>query len=192
MLNELQIFGIAQEYFELKKIGDFDNAAAEGFSSVQTNAIQFDKTKERICRLHKIEGMKSCDALDLIIANDRINFIEFKQIGDGNLPDWISDDMELPRKIKDSRDILLTIIRDIRFIHTGKMTKFYQCEKNFIIAFELRVKGVNEIAFHMKWLQIAETIRKVIEKNSIQGEKFNDPAFVHISNFDTEYAKYQS
>jgi hypothetical protein len=63
MLNDLKAFGISEKYFEIKRIGDFTNSKKEGFSHIDIEAIDFDKTTEKLCGEHKQPPFKSCDAL---------------------------------------------------------------------------------------------------------------------------------
>ena len=61
MLENLMSFGEKEAYFEFKKIKDFDDAKKQGISMIERKAIDFDKTKNKVCREHNLEGYKSCD-----------------------------------------------------------------------------------------------------------------------------------
>ena len=92
MLNDLKLFGQTEGYFEIKRIGDFDNAQNEGFSHINVVAIDFDKTKTKVCNELNLNCCKSCDALDIINTKDKINFIEFKELEDrANIENWIEN-----------------------------------------------------------------------------------------------------
>ena len=78
LLQALGTFGLDDGYFEVKKIPEFKDSKKEGISELQTEAIDFDKTKEKV---FPNESYKSCDAL--IFCKNKtgtIIFIEFKQI----------------------------------------------------------------------------------------------------------------
>ncbi len=190
MLKDLMRFGIANNYFEIKRIGDFTNSENEGISHINTKAIDFDETTKNLCNEQGQELCKSCDALDIVDSENRINLIEFKQIIDNDdIEEWIQD-LELPQKIKDSHGVLLNIIRKRNFNHGGKVRKFHSCEKNVIISFDLTDCAKNRIAILFRYPTVAAIIEKQFEENYIQGEKFNDPICIRMDKFDTEYLKY--
>jgi len=192
MLTSLKQFGIDKNYFEIKKIGDFSNASKEGFDHIKTEAIDFDKTKEKVCNELKQEGYKSCDALDIIDSKNRINFIEFKQLENReNIIDWI-ENLDLPLKIKDSRDILYNIVRSRDFVYRDKKKKILSCEKNIIISFSLSNK--NSIIKFVSLLRLAYVEEKIIshiKQNYIEGEQFNAPICMKIEDFDKKYLQYK-
>lgn len=190
MLNELKTFGISEDYFEIKRIGDFKNSAREGFSHINTVAIDFDTTAVKLCGEHQQAPCKSCDALDIIDSKNRLNLIEFKQLKDRrDIENWI-EGLELPQKIKDSRDVLLNIIRKSRFNHKNKIKKYYSCEKNVIISFDLTDDATKRIAIFSRYLTVKSLIEAQFYKNYIQGENYNDPICIKMAEFDTEYSNY--
>lgn len=190
MLNDLIVFGIHENYFEIKRIGNFPNAHNDGISHINTSAIDFDTTKQKICAEHGQDQCKSCDALDIIPSKNKINFIEFKELID--TPDIIDfiNDLELPQKIKDSRDILLSVIRKQRFNHPQKIPKFRRCEKNVIISFNLTNEATRRAAIFLRWFAVKAVIEKQFTGNSIEGENFNYPVCIKTTNFDTAYLGY--
>ena len=190
MLKDLTTFGIAEKYFEIKRIGDFKNSRNEGFSHINTEAIDFDTTTQKLCSEHRQPPCKSCDALDIVYSENKINFIEFKQLRDNaNIEKWIQD-LELPQKIKDSRDVLLNIIRKGKFNHKNKIQKFISCEKNVIISFDLTDDATKKMAILFRYSTVKAIIEKQFYNNYIQGENFNDPICIKIAEFDTKYLKY--
>ena len=190
MLKDLTTFGMAEKYFEIKRIGDFTDSKKEGFSHINTEAIDFDTTTQKLCSEHRQPPCKSCDALDIVYSKNKINLIEFKQLRDnGNIEKWIQD-LELPQKIKDSRDVLLNIIRKGKFKHKDKIPKFNSCEKNVIISFDLTDDATKKIAILSRYLTVKSTIEKQFCNNYIQGENFNEPICIRMTEFDTEYLKY--
>jgi hypothetical protein len=190
MLNQLKSFGQTQGYFEIKRIGDFNHAQREGFSHINSVAIDFDKTKIKICNALDLNCCMSCDALDIIDSKNKINFIEFKELEDrANIMRWIKK-LDLPQKIKDSRDILLNIIRNKNFVHKNKKIKFLSCEKNVIISFNLSSTASNRLVTLMRWTTVKEIIIKQFCGNYIQGEKFNEPICIRMDDFDSKYPRY--
>jgi len=190
MLNDLKTFGISETYFEIKRIGDFTNSRKEGFSHIDVEAIDFDKTTEKLCGEHKQPPFKSCDALDIVDSKNKINFIEFKQLRDnGNMENWIKD-LELPQKIKDSNHVLIDIINKSKFVHKNKMKKYYSCEKNVIISFDLIDDARKKIAILFRISTIMKIIEKEFHNNYIEGENFNEPICIRMTEFDIAYLKY--
>jgi len=190
MLNELKSFGQTEGYFEIKRIGDFDNAQKEGFSHINVVAIDFDKTKTKVCNELNLNCYKSCDALDIIDTKDKINFIEFKELEDRtNIEDWI-ENLDFPQKIKDSREILFNIIRKRNFVHKDKKTKFISCEKNVIISFSLSSTASNRLVSLLRWTTIKAKIEGQFNDNYIQGEKFNEPVCIRMNDFNLKYSTY--
>lgn len=184
-------FGVAENYFEIKRIGNFTNAINEGFSHINTKAIDFDTTTKKLCREHKQPPCKSCDALDIIHSKNKINLIEFKQLRDNrNIEKWIQD-LELPQKIKDSRDVLSNIIRKGKFNHKDKINKFNSCEKNVIISFDLiDDNATKKMATLLRIPTVVAVIERQFCNNYIEGENFNSPVCIKMGEFDTEYLKY--
>ena len=188
MLATLLTFGKTNGYFDIKRIGDFDNAVSEGFSHINTQAIHFDKTKEKICKECKQESIKSCDALHIIPNKNRINFIEFKQIIDNsNLIRWTTG-LNLAQKIKDSKEVLLLILRNPQIVHSDKVNKFNNLEKNVIISFDVLTSSKNKIYVYIKYFQVKQLIIKEL-KNIIPVENFNNPECIKTNEFDIEYPR---
>lgn len=189
MLKDLLTFGIANKYFEIKRIGDFTNSKNEGISHINTKAIDFDTTTEKLCREHGQELCKSCDALDIVDSKNKINLIEFKQLIDNkDIEKWIHN-LELPQKIKDSRGVLLDIIRKGKFNHKNKIQKFNSCEKNVIISFDLTADATKKMAILFRYSTVKAIIEKQFYNNYIQGENFNEPICIKMDEFDIEYLK---
>jgi len=190
MLKDLLTFGITEKYFEIKRIGDFTDSKKEGFSHINTTAIDFDNTTIKLCSEQRQPPSKSCDALDIVYSKNKINLIEFKQLRDNkNIEKWIRE-LKLPRKIKDSRDVLLNIIKKGKFNHKDKIEKFYSCEKNVIISFNLTDDATKKLAILFRYPTVEAIIVKQFCNNYIQGEKFNEPICIRMTDFDTAYLKY--
>lgn len=189
MLNNLTIFGVNNAYFKIKRIGDFDNSTSQGISHINTQAIEFDKTKQKICDELKHTYCKSCDALDIIHTKNQLNFIEFKQIDDSNLQDYIQK-LDLPQKLKDSHFILLNIIRKNQFKHDKKISLFKACKKNCIIVYGLNTNSTLKIGIYLRHLTVKSIIQQQFKDSHISGENFEDPIFMQLSNFDLKYQQY--
>ncbi len=190
MLNDLKTFGISEKYFEIKRIGDFPDSIKEGISHINTEAIDFDTTTKKLCSEQGQESYKSCDALDIIDSKNKINFIEFKQLRyNKDIEKWIQD-LELPQKIKESRVVLLDIIKKVKFNHKNKVKKFYSCEKNVIISFDLTDDPRKKMAILLRYLKVKNIIVKQFDNDYIQGENFNEPICIRMTEFDTAYSKY--
>lgn len=190
MLNELKTFGISEDYFEIKRIGDFENSTREGFSHINTVAIDYDTTTRKLCNEQKQFTFKSCDALDIVVSKNKINFIEFKQlINYPNLEEFITEDLKLPQKIKDSHHVLRDIIQKRKFIHKDKIPKYNSCEKNVIISFTL-TDGARRVASLLRILTVKKIIEKQFSDNYIDGENFNEPVYIIMSEFDAKYSQY--
>jgi hypothetical protein len=192
MLNSLVKIGKDKNYFIYKRIGDFDNALQEGYHHINTHAIQFDKTKEKIASDFGQNCLKSCDALDILPRKDRINFIEFKQIKDNNqVREWIQEELSLPQKIKDSHEILLIILRQSFFSgFPNRIKNFQKVEKNFIISLDLLTNHKNQTLIYLKLLKIKSLINKEFKNNFIQGESFNKPKYIKMNEFDLVYPSF--
>lgn len=190
MLQQLKEFGIKEGYFEIRRIGDFERAAQEGFSHIDTAAIDFDKTKDKVCDELWLNALRSCDALDIIGNKNKINFIEFKQLEDrNNIEDWINK-LELPQKIKDSRDVLLNVVRNRKFVFRNKVRLLNSSVKQVIISFELAARAKEKLATLMRWTTVKAGIEKQFCQNYIQGENFKDPVCIRMKEFDRKYQQY--
>ena len=73
ILERVLEFGISKNYFEKLSIKDIDKSCC----TLDNKIIDFDKTKEIICKESNQTTRKSCDGLCL---KDSINFIEFKSL----------------------------------------------------------------------------------------------------------------
>lgn len=190
LLKDLIDFGIAKKYFEIKRIKDFPNSKKEGIDHIETKAIDFDTTTEKLCHEQMQHQFKSCDALDIVHTKDKINFIEFKQLDyKDDAEEWIQE-LELSRKIKESRDVLINIIRKKNFQYSGKMDNFYSCEKNIIISFSLTDDSRYNLAYLLMYAKTEEIIKKQFHNKSILGENFNEPICINMHKFDEKYPEY--
>lgn len=146
-LTKLFDFGLNKNYFIIHEIGKLDKTCCN--ASV-IEAIDFDRTKETICKQLNLSHYKSCDALILLIEDERIDFIEMKGLKeylkpqyknslnpDNNIGDQIKGkvvNFNIIQKIEDSLDILKLIIQDKDFQQTKADKEIFKAiEKNFIL-----------------------------------------------------------
>ena len=190
MLDKLKLFGQNEGYFHIKRIRDFDDAKRDGLTNINTEAIEFDKTAIKLCQEQGQQICKSCDALDIVETEtkNKINLIEFKQLEyDEKIKDYI-DSLELPQKIKDSREILLNIIRKEKFQHPEKINTFKLCEKNVIISYALTDDSIGRLITKRRHDIVKEKLLTSFKENYIQGENFNEPVAIKLEKFDEEYS----
>lgn len=146
-LERVLQYGFEGNYFEEMEIGKIDKSCCK--QSVIL-AIDFDKTKEIVCKDAKQTSYKSCDALKILIDNERIDFIEFKGLNDYLKRDFnpekdyskqIQNKVEkfnLFEKIEDSLNVLNLLLRSPKFSLTKNEKKiFREIEKNFIIVTDI-------------------------------------------------------
>ncbi len=75
ILDKVLEFGISKEYFKISTIQDIEKSCC----TLKYKIIDFDKSKDIICKESNQQTRKSCDGLCL---NSSIDFIEFKSIND--------------------------------------------------------------------------------------------------------------
>lgn len=190
IITTFKQYGIDNNYFEIKPIKNFNNAINEGINHINIQAIEFDKTKDRVCSEFHQHCLMSCDALDILDSKNKINFIEFKGLNNEEDTREFIKGLKLPKKFKDSRDVLLLILRKNNFIYRDKIEHYNNIEKNIIIAFDLNINSRLKIAFSIKFLAIHSLIKKQFVDNMIEGENYNEPVCIKKSNFNTLYLKY--
>jgi len=91
-LEKVLTFGISKKYFKKLAIKDLDKSCC----TLENKIIDFDETKEIICKESNQVTRKSCDGLCL---RDNINFIEFKSLNN-------FFDKEFKYKLKANRENL--------------------------------------------------------------------------------------
>jgi hypothetical protein len=164
MLQKLKDFGVANGYFEEKKICNFENAENEGLSLIKTKAIEFDKTSKKISERYKWSSRpSSCDALKIIVPENRFDFLEFKQ-----------------RKI--------TEIKEIK-----NKEDYDNVKKNIFVFLNLKInpdlknKSNLSFLFDMCWKEIDEAIFKTLR--GIEGieKNLSQPKLRELSQLDKDY-----
>lgn len=145
-LEKVLNFGLSKGYFEKLKIEDIDKSCC----ILDNIIIDFDETKDIICKKYNQTKRKSCDGLCL---NKSIDFIEFKSINnffDKEFKYKLKSNKEnisesqiikekvsgfnFQKKIRDSLWILETIIGHKDLIWTNnELEKYHNIERNYFI-----------------------------------------------------------
>jgi hypothetical protein len=170
-LNKLNNFGIDNDYFELKKIGNLDKSCCQNST---LDVIDFDKAKDKICQKANIPSLKSCDAIKFILENERIDFIELKGLSmylnyggrtnfDPNLDtnSQITNKItgfEINRKIEESLSILKKIMEE----YNGNEETLRSVLKNFLIVTDITPSS-DPIEFITITLEVLSEISTPIE-----------------------------
>lgn len=117
-------------YFIEDILKNFKNAKQDGIDDLDINAIDYDYTRQNE---FKRNDYKSADAL-IINSDDKLFFIEFKQITNSvnieNFIEWL----KFKRKVKDSFITLNNIISSSDFNYKWKSEEFDKVEKKFIFS----------------------------------------------------------
>jgi len=75
MLERLMAFGISKNFFDVMPLGELEKSCC---SNSKIEVIDYDKTKELVSSIAKIQQPKSADALKILPDLNRIDFIELK------------------------------------------------------------------------------------------------------------------
>ena len=190
-LQALENFGLNEKYFEIKKISEFKDSKKQGIDELQTEAIEFDKTKKEGFLK---EDYKSCDAL-IFCKNKKakIIFIEFKQITMKPKSDikQLLKKYKLIQKAEHSREILSHICKKKSFEFKNKNNVFDETKKVFI--FSPKISNKNSVMkFDLSlFLRILE--KKFYEYFQKYQHLFYDIKFLEVGKeFDKKLAKIAS
>ena len=202
MLDKLKKCGENKCYFKSKRIRDFDNAKGEGIGKINTKAIEFDKTKDKIHeevrkgkkawviefdktkdKIHK-GGDKpaSVDALDIVCSKNKIIFIEFK----GLCPE--KEDFKegllnnLLKKVEGSIMTLKTIMKDCGVCETSS-----DFEKDFVLSYYF----LEEILEDSEKIKLVELLILPGFRDEILNKSFKKFEPIRIKDFDEEYKKFR-
>ncbi|MEN8220737.1 MAG: hypothetical protein ABFS56_31175 [Pseudomonadota bacterium] len=208
-LQRLLDFGYDSDYFHLKSIGTVDKSCCP---DATTQVIDFDKTKDKICSEAKLQPYKSCDALKILPAFKRIDFIEFKGLKQfahyvhSNIPPSLQEQkivkqiekFDLETKLHDSYIILYFVLtKNSSLKKTDK--RFYRIvEKNYIILVDTAVEeqGIQNLALTLEFLsetssplekQIAAKLAVEIDELSDLAFKINKPILKSCKTIDSFY-----
>ena len=199
LLEELQELWRRKKYSYLKKkrICDFGKPEGEGLAHIKTKAIDFDPatkkihehcTKSNCFCLGKGKGVSSCDALDIVITDNKMNLIEFtglsgkqdkKKKNRKNPKQDLKHESKSKKLKKKFEDSLKTIHKLVNGFRPESMDELENYEKQLIISLKL-----HEIPVKKQLLYLESTIIKNIEL-----EGFNDKVkILKTDNFDQGYA----
>ncbi|MEI2664062.1 hypothetical protein [Rossellomorea sp. LJF3] len=216
MLQRLLDHGINNSYFKIKPIKDIEKSCCQ--VSI-TEVIDYDDTKRyMIDTLNQssitFQDPKSCDALKIIPASDRIDFIEFKGL-DLFINNLSGTEVQVERqltkqvnkfdfetKIKDSLFILDLITK----IGSLEMTKkerdyFKEISKNYIIMVDVEIEKdpMKNMAFNLMYLSETSNFKeKLITyiQDTLTGIKerieINKPILLSNKRIDSYYKELQS
>lgn len=196
-LTKLFDFGLKKEYFIVNKIGKLDKTCC---NESEIEAIDFDCTKEILCKQLNLSHYKSCDALILLIENERIDFIEMKGLKeylnpkhknslkiDNDISEQIKGkvvDFNIVQKIQDSLDILKLIIQDKDFQQTKSDKEIFKAvEKNFILLTDID-SSKNGLEFILASLEVLSQNSTSIENICMEifSEEIENIHFPNIYN----------
>lgn len=188
MISKLYNYGIRNQYFEERKISQFSRARAEGLTSIQTEAIEFDKTAKKIARDNRWNPCKSCDALKFLLTKNRFDLLEFKQIKirtEADLKDLI-EKFDLSTKIKDSFFLLKCIRQKINL--TNQEKKDYDLvEKNVFFYMDPIDDPTLSYGFALFWKTVDETINTLLEGIENIESNFKKPELKKLCELDNHY-----
>ena len=146
MLERLMEFGISEKFFDVKPLGQLEKSCC---SNSKIAVIDYDKTKELVSKIAKLQQPKSADALKILPQLNRIDFIELKGFekfihynkNKADIGEKVSNQIEefnLAKKIRDSLLVLLILINREEFKCTKSESEQYQqATKNYIIVVDI-------------------------------------------------------
>ncbi len=209
-LQKLLDFGCNSEYFNIKPIGQLNKSCCP---NSKTEVIDFDATKDKLCKEKGFQTFKSCDALKILPKSERLDFIElkgFKQFvkrlkSDLSSSEQIDKQIEkfdLANKVFDSNHIMYSLIHD-KYYNLEKCDKVYYqtVKKSYIILvdIELEENGIENIALTLEFLGedstpiekqiLSKLTTTIITKDIISSIKnFNQPILKSCKTIDDFYA----
>ncbi len=130
MLLELEKYGILRKYFIKKQLKYLSESKKDGFDSINNEVIDFDETWKIFNKTH---SYKSADAL-IFKDIDKLLFIEFKWIENSTDVSNFIKNLCLKSKVRDSFEILRSILREKRFLYKDKINLFDNSKKQFIFS----------------------------------------------------------
>lgn len=146
MLERLIEFGINGNFFDFKPLGQLEKSCC---SNSKIEVIDFDKTKEIVSNIAKLQQPKSADALKILTQLNRIDFIELKGFNEfirynkdkADIDLTVINQIEnfdLTKKIKDSLFVLSILINREEFKCTKQESKQYEhVTKHYIIVVDI-------------------------------------------------------
>lgn len=173
-LNRLVEYGENKGLFLKMPIKDVPESCCK---AAITEVYDFDKCKEIISDIHRLNSPKSCDALKIISTKNTLDFIEFKgwkkfiewQLGDANEEEKIEAQVKkfrLDEKIIDSLFVLKTMIEHPEFRLTKAEKRAYiEATKRFVILVDLEDDPLETLTITLGTLAITSSpVRLIKEK----------------------------
>lgn len=173
-LETIYNFGIEKKYFEIFELGKLDKSCCQ---TSKIEIIDFDKTKDIICKEKGIASDKSCDAIKFFVEKERIDFIELKGLKmylhfpsrknfdySKNTTLQITEKIsgfEINKKIKDSLIIMQHIVENVNEPEINNIS-FKKVLKNFLIVTDIDSKK-NGLESIISTLEVLSEISTPIE-----------------------------
>jgi len=169
MITKLKTYGLHKKYFVEDVVGRFKKAKEEGFSVLKFKGIDFDATKEIVCKRNgNLQGIKSCD---IFVADEFYNLFDFIEIKE--LQNVIScnplkklKEFEIESKFKDSLRILKLIVNERDFSETDFDKLIDSYPKKLILGIfveEIKGKKGENLFYQKLFIFQRELLRKVPE-----------------------------
>ncbi|MDM8566167.1 hypothetical protein QUF74_11015 [Candidatus Halobeggiatoa sp. HSG11] len=164
-LQRMLNFGRDSGHFNIIPIGNLEKNCCP-YS--KTEVIDFDATKDKICKEANLQTFKSCDALKVLPKLKRLDFIElkgFRQFIKRNNPNEKQIDKQIKKfdlvdKIIASNNIIYLLIHNKNNqLEKYDRTHYQKIEKNYIILvdIELEDNGIENIALTLNFLSETST-----------------------------------
>ncbi len=207
-LQRLLDFGLHENYFDLNQIGKLDKTCCP---EAKTEVVDFDKTKTSIMQQCGLNQVKSCDALKIIPAAKRLDFIELKgwqhfiqHHSMTNSPKHIDEKIQgfnLAGKIKDSLLVLDLLVKSKWFDMTNSEKQYYrEADKYYIVLVDIDIEEdpKRNLAVTLEFLsevstpieqQIAAGLNEELNKIPFfPFENLHPPLLKSCKNIDVYYA----
>lgn len=195
MLERLMEFGISEKYFHVKPLGQLEKSCC---SNSKIAVIDYDKTKELVSNIAKIQQPKSADALKILPQLNRIDFIELKGFekyiqhkkDKSDINKEVSNQVEkfgLTEKIRDSLFVLAFLIKLKEFeCKKFEREQYQQATKNYIIVVDI---DLNENPIKDRLITLAflseDTITHIKRKILYElKQAVDDIPFSSLENFE--------
>jgi len=189
-LNRLVKYGEDKGLFLKMPIKDIPESCCD---EAVTQVYDFDKCKEIIADIHRLNSPKSCDALKIIANKNTIDFIEFKgwkkfiewQLGNADEEEKIEAQIKkfrLDEKIIDSLFVLKTMIEHPDFRLTKAEKRAYiEATKRFVVLVDLEDDPLKELTITLGALAITSSpVRLIKEKMDEMLEEISDNNLINL------------
>jgi len=210
LLSKIEKYGCDNGLFAYTTIGNLSKSCC---NSSKTEVIDFDTTKEHICKQHNLQTLKSCDALKFLTNASRIDFIEMK-----GFKEFISREIketkeveektkekltkfDFETKIRDSIAVLSILISSKSLsLSAQERNLFHKIDKHYVVLSDISIEK-NPIDFLTMTLDflgnassnIEKKVLSVLEKE-LKNIKLSDfhnihqPVLKNCENIDDYYS----